>query len=99
MNILIRTIISSSLYESGLFPAINVAVFLTEVPRIASRKQNLYVRHADSAGRRRDDIPSRICAAGVSRIVLQPYLASGAAVPGDSDSFLLNQVTELVVKG
>jgi len=46
-----------------------------------------------------DDILSRIHATGVSRVVLQLYLAYGAAVPGDSDFFFLNQVTELVIKG
>ena len=46
-----------------------------------------------------DDILSHIHAAGISRIELQLYLTYGAAVPGDSDFFSLNQVTELVVKG
>lgn len=45
-----------------------------------------------------DDILSHIHTAG-TRIVLHLYLAYGAAVPGDSDFFFLNQVTELVVKG
>lgn len=53
MNVLIHTIISSSLYKSGFFPNINVAVFLAEVPRITAREQNHSVHHADSAGQTR----------------------------------------------
>lgn len=91
MNILIHTVISSSLYKFVFLPDIHVAGFFT------SRKQDHNVHHAIPQAKLGDDILSHIHPTGV-RIVLQLYLACGAAVPGDSD-FFLNQVTELVVKG